>query len=91
MARAGTVQQNNRQNRTPYSQPSNIFKSVVHKFFCEHIANNLLIDRLEYRAIFKAAITRVVISGTSSKKSQWIFVPSTHPGTRELVLSTAKQ
>ena len=33
---------------------------------------------------------RVVIRGTSSKKSQRDFVPSTHPGTHELVLSTEK-
>ena len=26
----------------------------------------------------KIAHTRVIISGTSSKKSKWIFVPSTH-------------
>ena len=33
----------------------------------------------------------MVIRGTSSKKSQRDFVPSTHPGTHELVLSTEKQ
>ena len=36
-------------------------------------------------------LSLVAISGTGSKTSQWIFVPSTHPGTRKLVLSTAKQ
>ena len=41
---------------------------------------------LRYLTVF----TRVVIRGTSSKKSQRDFVPSTHPGTHELVLSTEK-
>ena len=34
--------------------------------------------------------TQVVIRGTSSKKSQRNFVPSTHPGTHELALSGRK-
>ena len=51
---------------------------------------------LTFCVIFQNVIThkprsRVVIRGTSSKKSQRDFVPSTHPGTHELVLSTEKQ
>ena len=54
-----------------------------------------LFQAYQYRANASCVVwgvnTRVVIRGTSSKKSQQDFVPSTHPGTHELVLSTEKQ